>query len=395
MGVRFIRQPSDTPNISNSDDARLFRYALGGQNGFIKGYGSELNYAIDGTKFVIQKGIAVLQGYEIEVDSGGWNDLDVGTSPTLHYFTVYCEVNLVAQTASIRSEKDIGGYPSISAGDDLTANTDGTAQMVLYKFTAKSGLVSSVVKLIEPINYSNNGVVFTQIPSDIISTIASLVGNGVSVVQASGTLAPGWYEAVLIGAGGGGGRGDLAGQGGTGGFLEERFFVPHQASYKMIAGGGGYSGYAPTNTGGGGGGGSVLDIPQLGILMIASGGGGGCSSSEYPGGGGGGYGSGGGSGFVPGFQSMGGYGGGGGGHIGTQKNGGGMGGGMCGTINAPVGGSGGGSGGSGGSVEPDAPAGRNGQNGGNNANTDLGEGAYGGNVGANGGNGAAQLYKLG
>lgn len=394
MGVRFIRKPSETPNINNSDDARIFRYALGGQNGFIKDYGSELDYTIDGSTFIINKGIAVLQGYEIEVDSSGWS-VYVGTSPTKHYFVVYCEINLAAQTAEIKSVTDIGRYPSISIGDDLTSNTDGIARMELYRFTAESGLVSSVVKLIKPIGYSNNGVVFTQIPSDIISVVASLTGNGISVVQASGTLAPGWYQAALWGAGGGGGRGDLAGRGGSGGFLEECFFVPHQASYKMIAGGGGYSGYVPTNTGGGGGGGSVLDIPQLGILMIASGGGGGCSSSEYPGGGGGGYGSGGGSGFVPGFISLLGSGGSGGGHTGTQKNGGGMGGGICGTANAPVGGSGGGSGGSGGSVEPDAPAGRNGQNGGNNANTNLGGGASGGNVGADGSNGAAHLYKLG
>ena len=33
MGVLFIREPSETPNISNSADARMVRYAYGGYDG--------------------------------------------------------------------------------------------------------------------------------------------------------------------------------------------------------------------------------------------------------------------------------------------------------------------------------------------------------------------------
>ena len=37
MAIRLIRENSDTPNITNKDDARMIRYAYGGQNGYVKG----------------------------------------------------------------------------------------------------------------------------------------------------------------------------------------------------------------------------------------------------------------------------------------------------------------------------------------------------------------------
>ena len=36
MSIRLIRQESETPNVSNHDDARMVRYAYGGYDGFVR-----------------------------------------------------------------------------------------------------------------------------------------------------------------------------------------------------------------------------------------------------------------------------------------------------------------------------------------------------------------------
>ena len=36
MSIRLIRQESQTPNVTNHDDARMVRYAYGGFDGFVK-----------------------------------------------------------------------------------------------------------------------------------------------------------------------------------------------------------------------------------------------------------------------------------------------------------------------------------------------------------------------
>ena len=36
MGVRLIRQNSNTPNVTNIDDARMVRYAYGGYDGYVR-----------------------------------------------------------------------------------------------------------------------------------------------------------------------------------------------------------------------------------------------------------------------------------------------------------------------------------------------------------------------
>ena len=152
MAIRFIRKPSDTPNINNTDDTRLLRYALGDYNGYIKNKGTELSYTINGSTFKINSGIVVLQGYDVEIDANGW-ELAVDNVATKRYFSVYLEINLAAQTADIKSMYDTAGYPTILSGDDLTASTTGTARLLLYTFTAASGVVAEVTKKVERIDY--------------------------------------------------------------------------------------------------------------------------------------------------------------------------------------------------------------------------------------------------
>ena len=430
MGVRFIRQPSETPNINNSDDARLARYALGGQNGYIKDYGFELDHEIIGSTFKIKKGIAVLQGYEIEVDTNGW-ELEIDSVPSLRYYTVYCEINLATQTAEIKSMYDTAGYPAITAGDNLTSNTDGTARMVLYRFMAFVGVISSVKKIVGAINYVSDtintktintekiattvpGTVLYRgysiptesIPSTRVSTIRSISGYSTVI----GELSAGWYEVSLGGGGGGGSfvknHPEAGGVGGNGGYLNAKFFVPYTVHYKLMSGEGGKAGgnsdLIDVSAGGGGGGGSVLDIPQLGILFIACGGGGGAITTVIgeggQGGGGGGYGAGGAG------SLDGGAGGGGGGCPGGHGSGGGSGGGQYGSFMASTpnsyvyvfGSRGGGyRGDGGGSIRGSL----DGDHGGNNMNTyvygaGFGNGAGGGHR-QNGGDGSAKLWRLG
>lgn len=154
MGLRLIRQDSQTPNVTNHDDARMARYAYGGYNGYVKDRGQEIGYAIDGANFVVQSGVLVLQGWEVEVDANGVS-LPVSASVSQRqYFTVYLEVNCAADTAEIKSTYDQYGYPVIAAGDDLTKNTIGTARMTLYTFSAASGVISNVEKAVKEIEYS-------------------------------------------------------------------------------------------------------------------------------------------------------------------------------------------------------------------------------------------------
>ena len=154
MSIRLIRQDSQTPNVTNHDDARMVRYAYGGFDGFVKDRGSEIDYAIDGTSFVVQSGVLVLQGWEVEIDANGAAISVPPNVSTTQYFSVYLEVNCGTDTAAIKSTYRSGTYPDIPASDDLTANTVGTARLLLYRFTATNGVISNVKKAVQGIEYS-------------------------------------------------------------------------------------------------------------------------------------------------------------------------------------------------------------------------------------------------
>lgn len=155
MSVFFIRKPSETPNIQNFDDIRMIRYAYGNQNGYIKGYGAELSHNATGSTFLINSGIFVVQGAEVKIDANGWSESVSGVT-TKRYYTVYGEVNLALDTAEIKSAYNHAMYPTIEAGDDLTQSTDGTARVLLYRFTATNGIIADVVKVIKGIDYSTS-----------------------------------------------------------------------------------------------------------------------------------------------------------------------------------------------------------------------------------------------
>ena len=155
MGLRLIRENSNTPNVTNMDDVRMVRYAYGGYNGFVKGKGRELACEANGTTLTVNSGVIVMQGWEVEVDSNGWS-MQVGVNDaTKRYYTVYCEVNLTVNAkVSIKSVMDTVAYPNVKMGDDLTKDTNGVARIELCRFTAQSGIISEVQKTIQEVPYS-------------------------------------------------------------------------------------------------------------------------------------------------------------------------------------------------------------------------------------------------
>ena len=150
MGLRLIRQKSDTPNVQNTDDARMVRYAYGGYDGVVKNKGTECSYTTSGTTFKINSGVLVLQGWEIEIDGNGW---EMSIDSLAKYYAVYLEVNLATNTAAIKSAYATGAVPSIESGDDLTTIINGTARMILYTFKTSGGIISEVEKKVSVIRY--------------------------------------------------------------------------------------------------------------------------------------------------------------------------------------------------------------------------------------------------
>ena len=157
MAIKMVREPSETPNINNIDDIIPMRYAYGGQNGFVIGKGTEISNTVSGLNFTVNSGRLVLQGVECDIDATGVT-ITIDNIATKRYYTIYLEVNLGLNTATIKSEYDTATYPTIDAGDDLTENSTGIARLPLYQFTATSGIISEVNKVVESVKYINSSI---------------------------------------------------------------------------------------------------------------------------------------------------------------------------------------------------------------------------------------------
>ena len=154
MAIKMVREPSETPNINNIDDIVPMRYAYGGQNGFVIGKGTEISNTVSGLNFTVNSGRLVLQGVECDIDATGVT-ITIDNIATKRYYTIYLEVNLGLNTATIKDEYDTATYPTIDVGDDLTENSTGIARLPLYHFTATSGIIGEVNKVVESVKYVN------------------------------------------------------------------------------------------------------------------------------------------------------------------------------------------------------------------------------------------------
>lgn len=150
MNIRLIRQASETPQITNKDDARMIRFAYGGMDGVVQGFGKELAHNIVGSRFILNNGCIVLHGWEVMVDS--W-ELDLSMVVNTQYYTVYLEVDVASETAAIKSAYQLMDYPTIEKGNDLTVLPTGTAKLPLYTFIVSHGKISSVVRKFSFLSY--------------------------------------------------------------------------------------------------------------------------------------------------------------------------------------------------------------------------------------------------
>ena len=173
MAIKMVREPSETPNINNIDDIIPMRYAYGGQNGFVIGKGTEISNTVSGLNFTVNSGRLVMQGVECDIDATGVT-ITIDNIATKRYYTVYLEVNLGLNTATIKSEYDTATYPTIDTGDDLTENSTGIARLPLYQFTATSGIISEVNKVVESVKYAKDIKVNNALNSDNADKVNNL-----------------------------------------------------------------------------------------------------------------------------------------------------------------------------------------------------------------------------
>lgn len=143
--IKLTRMNSDSPNVQNYDDARMFRYANGGFSAITKDYGEELAGSDAGSHiFHIGTGEVTHQGWQVEINGAGV-DIELDNISSTEYYSIYLEINLSilsSQTASILSIKGTSTYPSVNVGDDLTTSNTGTSRVVLFKVKLENGVMS-------------------------------------------------------------------------------------------------------------------------------------------------------------------------------------------------------------------------------------------------------------
>lgn len=164
----------------------MVRYAYGGYDGYIKNRGQEIGYSISGTTFFLQSGVLNLQGWEVEIDANGV-EVSIDNTATKRYFSVYLEVNCGTDSVQIKSLYDTAGYPSIPESDDLTQNTIGVARLLLYHFTATSGVIADVEKMANAIEYEK------KITEDLKQDLKTYVEDNVEELKnglLEGTIIP-------------------------------------------------------------------------------------------------------------------------------------------------------------------------------------------------------------
>lgn len=150
MGIKLVRKSSDVPNITNSDDAKMIRYAYGGYVGVVKGFGEELSLTIEGSKATIGSGRIVVDGWEIDIDGSGYEVSHSGSSA--QYYSVILTINLATETAMFRL---VSGavYPDVSSGDDLTTYPNGSKEIVTHHLRSEGTVFMEGERVVPAIPY--------------------------------------------------------------------------------------------------------------------------------------------------------------------------------------------------------------------------------------------------
>lgn len=156
MGIKIVREPSETPNINNTDDFVPFRYAYGNQDGYVIGKGNEVNIEqVDTKSVLIKSGRFVVQGVEVDINANGEAvDFDDVPQNSDVFVTVYAEVILATNSVNVQKVFDTVDYPAVDKGDDLTHTTNGTANIEIAHIKLSNGAIVSINKIIKPIEYN-------------------------------------------------------------------------------------------------------------------------------------------------------------------------------------------------------------------------------------------------
>lgn len=165
MAIRLIREHSETPNVTNRDDAKMVRYAYGGYDGVVKNYGKELSFVVENNKLKLESGIIVYQGWEVEVDEAGW-ELDLSIYNTgIVAIRTYLILNLFNDTVRLGyitntyyQEPNAIEFPEIDKGDDLTKNPFGVANFILYDIVLRNGRLFNYYKRFSTIDYAKGQI---------------------------------------------------------------------------------------------------------------------------------------------------------------------------------------------------------------------------------------------
>jgi hypothetical protein len=156
MAIDLIRRASaDTPTVQGKDDSRMMRFAVGNYSGVTRGYLEECDYSSAGFDFTVKSGEIVADGWQAVIDSNGARVTVQSAGGTL-YYVVYAEFDLTNaenQNCQIKISLNVGTYPDVTPGDDLTANPTGIRRVPMYRFTTFNYQVQNierVFKYIEP-----------------------------------------------------------------------------------------------------------------------------------------------------------------------------------------------------------------------------------------------------
>lgn len=154
MGIKIVRTPSETPNITNVDDIIPFRYAYGNQNGYVIGRGSELDGSYESGEFTVGSGRVVIQGVEVDIDANGISTT-LNTASETRYFKIYLKVNLANNVTVLESHYSTVSYDEITDPTSSDLISGGDAYLLLYTLKLNGTTQAEknkVVKLIEYIN---------------------------------------------------------------------------------------------------------------------------------------------------------------------------------------------------------------------------------------------------
>lgn len=153
MGIKIVRTPSETPNITNVDDIIPFRYAYGNQNGYVIGRGSQLDGSYESGEFTVGSGRAVIQGVEVDIDANGISTT-LDTASETRYFKIYLKVNLANEVTELESYYSTVSYDEITDPTSGDLISGGNAYLLLYTLQLNGTAQVNIEKKVKQIEYN-------------------------------------------------------------------------------------------------------------------------------------------------------------------------------------------------------------------------------------------------